>query len=53
MPIKKLHYKQPISIEYPDGYLRDKISYSVYIPKNGEYIILGSYLIRPKQKKKD
>ncbi|MBE9597776.1 hypothetical protein [Pedobacter sp. MC2016-24] len=48
MPKKTLHYKQAVYIDSPDESLRDHISYSVYKPKNGEYILLDSYLIRPK-----
>lgn len=49
MPKKKLYYKQNVYIDYPEENLRDVVSYSVYRPKNGEYVILDSYLIRPKK----
>ncbi|MGQ7854418.1 hypothetical protein ACUN24_09225 [Pedobacter sp. WC2501] len=49
MPKTTLHYKQVVYIDSPDESLRDIASYSVFKPKNGEYILLDSYLIRPKQ----
>lgn len=55
MPKKMLHYKQHVSIDYPDGNLRDPFSYFIYQPKNGAYLLLIDtqnqvyYLIRPRK----
>lgn len=54
MPKKKLYFQQPVEIEYPDEDLRDRFTYNVYKPKNGDYLVLNNiehsryYLIRPK-----
>lgn len=55
MPKKELHYKQDAFIDYPGNSVRDTLSYFVYQPKNGDYILLIDeehqryYLIRPKK----
>ncbi len=54
MPNKKLHFQQPVEIASSDESLRDRFTYQVYKPKNGEYLLLNDiensryYLIRPK-----
>lgn len=59
MPKKTVHFKSPVKIEYPDGGVRDNFTYSVYKPKNGDYLLLSDiqnkwhYIIRPKVIKKN
>ena len=56
MPKKKLHFAQPVEIGSYDESLRDLITYIIYKPKNGDYLLLSDiensryYLIRPKVK---
>ena len=56
MPKKTVHFKDPVEIEYPEEVVRDRFIYSIYKPKNGEYLLLSDiqnnrhYLIRPKIK---
>jgi len=56
MPKKTLHFKQRVTFDYPDGFIRNDFDYSFYKPENGEYLLLINYqqrscfLIRPKQK---
>ncbi|MFD2287121.1 hypothetical protein GJU39_10760 [Pedobacter petrophilus] len=54
MPKKNLHFQQPVEIYYPDENLIDRITYQIYKPENGAYLLLKNnenarcYLIRPK-----
>ncbi len=54
LPKKTLHYTQPVTIDYPDQYVRADHDYSVYSPADGDYALLNEgqyfaiYLIRPK-----
>lgn len=54
MPKGIVHIKTQVEIEYPDEGVRDRFTYSIYKPKNGEYLMLSDmqnsryYLIRPK-----
>ncbi|TDG35606.1 hypothetical protein EZJ43_13380 [Pedobacter changchengzhani] len=54
LPKKTLHFKEEVTIEYPDQYVREPFKYKIYKPNNGDYQILSegeyftTYLIRPK-----
>ncbi|MEO5911629.1 MAG: hypothetical protein ABIP95_12120 [Pelobium sp.] len=54
MPKKNLHFQQPVEIYYPDENIIDRITYQIYKPENGAYLLLKDnenarcYLIRPK-----
>ena len=56
MPNKKLYFSQPVEIASYDNSLRDRFTYNIYKPKNGDYLLLNDiensriYLIRPKNK---